>query len=221
MDHVQETHEIQIAELNKARLHFYQFLYLLFSGPMNETVLEQLKVNGNLTQLKEINKGGSLISDFIKYASHLDLQEAKEEFDRLFLGPGSIEAPPWESYYRTKEQILFGETMYLVREKYRRFGLQYRKENKEPDDHLAIELEFMIFLIESALGDNLVDILDLIDAQLGFLHDHLNCWIPKFCEKICTRSESGLYRGAALLLRDFISFDIELLIEMKEALEYV
>lgn len=42
----------------------------------------------------------------------------KLDYNRLFVGPGHIVVPLWESIYRTKEKLLFGESEITVRRYY-------------------------------------------------------------------------------------------------------
>ena len=51
------------------------------------------------------------------------LEEAKDEYTRLFIGPMSLVAPPWESVYGQKDAMLFQESTLEVRNTYRQYGL--------------------------------------------------------------------------------------------------
>jgi TorA maturation chaperone TorD len=206
-----------IQELFSARQKIYQFLYLLFSAQLTENRLKELRDLGGLDELAMLDEGGAQISGFLLTCTPVQMREEQEEFFRLFIGPDSIKAPPWESYYRSKEGILFGESTFEVRKAYRQLGLSYINENRYPDDHLLLELEFMLFLLNATEREtDLKKMFDLIEKQLDFIELHLAIWIPKFCDRITSSTESKLYNGAALLLKDFITFEIDLLRELKE-----
>lgn len=205
-----------------SRKNFYQFLYTLFSEPINEEILLELASQGDFTELKEINEGGELLAAFFEQFTKEQIGYVKEEYDRLFVGPGSIIAPPWESYYRSKEHLLFEEWTLQIRQQYHQFGLKYIKENNEPEDHLLLELEFLIFLIDLSLQEtNLKKVGAIVSSQVRFLEDHLNVWVPDFCKRIINNSNSQLYLGAAMLLEDFLNLDLRTLLEVRGALSNV
>lgn len=187
--------------------------------PSSENTFWEIANKVNLEELEEIHEGGFIVHRFFQNISNESIKMEREEYQRLFLGPGPIAAPPWESYYRSKEQLLFEEWTYQVREQYHQFGLQYIRENNDPDDHLLLELEFMIYLIDLCLKENNLERFIVINSsQLQFLENHLSIWIPYFCKRIIEETKSQLFLGAAMLLEDFISDDINTLQEIKEAL---
>jgi TorA maturation chaperone TorD len=203
----------------KARQNFYRFLQLLFFEPFTPETISQLKKDGNLQELQALDQAGQYLHQFFEQVTENQLQLEKDEFNRLFVGPGPIVAPPWESVYTSKERLLFDKTTYQVREQYHHFGLQFHGENNEPDDHLVIELDFIIFLNDLCLNESdSVKLAELFDYQINFLDLHLTQWVPTFCGKIIKNTDSFLYKGAALLLQDFIESESESLTEMKEAL---
>lgn len=204
----------------KARKHFYPLLQLLFYQPLSNQTMLQLKKSGNLQEFQNMDQGGQLLSQFFEQTCSTELQQIQEaEFNRLFVGPGPILASPWESVYRSKEHLLFDKTTYQVREQFHQFGLQFIHENNEPDDHLILELEFMAYLNDLCLQEEDSEKLaELLTKQIQFLDDHLCQWIPLFTDKIIKATNSDLYKGAGLLLHDFINFDAECLKEIKEEL---
>ncbi|WP_413309455.1 molecular chaperone TorD family protein [Bacillus sp. 1P10SD] len=210
---------MELQSLLKSRKNFYQLLRLLFQMPTRNNQYSEILTNCNLQELEEIHVGGKILSGFFQHLSNDSLKNEREEYQRLFLGPGPLAAPPWESYYRSKEQLLFEEWTYQVREQYHQFGLKYMRENNEPDDHLLLELEFMINLIDLTLLETKPDrFIELISSQQLFLEKHLTVWIPYFCKRVIQSTSSPLFLGAAMLLDDFINDDLTTLYEVKEAL---
>jgi putative dimethyl sulfoxide reductase chaperone len=222
------TASTPLLEYFNARKQFYQFIRFLFWEPLSEQSFKEICENGNLAELAQMSKGGQLLQSFFEKKTP-QLHEEQAEYQRLFVGPGPIEVPLWESVYRSKDHLLFEETTFQVRKLYHRFGLQYHKENNEPDDHLLIELEFLIYLIDSSLQELQIphqcrttphSFEDVYEAQIEFLEQHLCKWVPKFCSKMLESTESLLYQGAALILTDFIMDDLFFLLETKEELSY-
>jgi putative dimethyl sulfoxide reductase chaperone len=222
MQTVNETPISLLLDYCKARKHFYQLLQVLFYQPLTEPTLIQLKEEGNLPDLQEMGQGGQFLYQFFMQASETELIEAKTDFNQLFVGPGTILAPPWESVYRSREHLLFDKTTHQVREQYHNFGLQFIQENNEPDDHLSIELEFLMHLNDLCLNEeHHTRLVELLLKQIYFLDEHLLQWIPLFTEKIIKSAKTDLYKGAGMLLNDFLVFDIDSLKEFEEAMTNV
>jgi putative dimethyl sulfoxide reductase chaperone len=222
------TASTPLLEYFNARKQFYQFIRFLLWEPLTEQSFRDICEHGNLAELAQMSKGGQMLQSFFEKETPL-LQEEHTEYQRLFVGPGPIEVPLWESVYRSKDHLLFEETTFQVRKLYHRFGLQYQKENNEPDDHLLIELEFLIFLIDSSLRElefphhcrkTLHHFEAFYEAQIEFLEQHLCKWVPKFGTKLLDSTDSLLYQGIALILTDFIMDDLFFLLETKEELSY-
>lgn len=221
--HMSTTKEPLQAELEsyfQSRKNFYQLLQLLFSDPLEGEALMLVKENSTLQDLlSEIHEGGKILHRFFDHLSEDQINQERNEYKRLFTGPGPLVAPAWESYYRSKEQLLFEECNYEIRKQYHHFGLQNIRENNEPDDHLLLELEFMIYLADLSIQKcHTSEVIDLVLSQIHLLENHLSIWVPYFCRRIIENTTSHLYLGAAIMLEDFISFDLQSLIEEKEAL---
>ncbi|MEH7547605.1 TorD/DmsD family molecular chaperone [Neobacillus vireti] len=214
---------IELQPFLLARKNLYQILHTLFLEPTNENLLLELARMRTFDELKEFHEGGRILASFFKQLTKIEkVQLEREEYRRLFIGPGTLVAPPWESYYRSKERLLFEEWTLQIRELYHQFGVQFLRENYEPDDHLLLELEFMIFLIELSLQASEPEkIQELIASQILLHKEHLSIWIPEFCKRIMDHTNSRLYLGAAMLLEDFLDFDFTSLLEVREALENV
>ena len=70
---------------------------------------------------------------------------ASTEFTRLFIGPPSPAAAPWESFYRSQSEnpVGFGEATHQMRGLLRRAGLEVSNENNQYADHIGLELLFL------------------------------------------------------------------------------
>ncbi len=125
------------------------------------------------------------------------------DHQRLFVGPGRLLAAPYESVYLSRDHLLFEEQTLQVREAYRAFGLVAPALNREPDDHLGLELHFLAEVCLRSLdaldtGDD-----DRFDATLAahqsFLTDHVLRWAPAFLDLVTEHARTDFFRGAALL----------------------
>ena len=66
----------------------------------------------------------------------------------LFSGPQPA-AAPWESVWREKDRLLFGRSTQEVRDFYWEWGIAAERGGHEPEDHLGLELAFVLFLVQS------------------------------------------------------------------------
>jgi TorA maturation chaperone TorD len=127
-----------------------------------------------------------------------------DDYNRLFIGPGKVLAPPWESVYKTKDRLIFQEHTLEVRKWYSRFGLESETIYREPDDHIGLELIFIAHLASLGLHatenqDN-EPLKDLISAQRQFLQEHPMSWANLWCADVLEFGRTDFYRGVALLV---------------------
>lgn len=211
--------------LLKIREMVYSFLSSSFLYPPNsdqvKTILEQqlfeefpLEINTN-----DFTQGLALLQSWAKDSENRQLDEILTDLQRdytsLFIGPGHLPAPPWESVYLTEEKLTFGEPTLKVREFYLRHGLAYHKKNSEPDDHFGLEMEFMSKLIakqrqELENGQNDKEI-QLEKEQILFLQDHILKWLNQFTHDVFRHSNTDFFKGLSLFARGFITWDHEYL----------
>lgn len=122
---------------------------------------------------------------------------------RLFVGLDHVLAPLWESVYFNESHLVFQEQTLQVRAWYANFGLQAEKLNREPDDHIGLELLFVAHLAARAL--DAIDIHDdsavktLLQAQRDFLLAHLLRWGPAWAKLVKKHAQTDFYRGLAHL----------------------
>lgn len=129
------------------------------------------------------------------------IDDLRTDYNRLFIGPGTAFASPWESVYFSDERLTFQTQTVQVRNWYRRFGLVVENLYKEPDDHAGLELVFLAHVAQ--LGTEAADEFDaarideLVDAQRQFLTDHAGRWMPGWCDLIVKYARTDFYRGLA------------------------
>ncbi len=132
-----------------------------------------------------------------------DVLELARDYQRLFIGPGPLLAPPYESVHVTRERLLFEEPTMQVRAAYRAFDLVAPALNREPDDHIGLELHFLGQLCVRSLdaldaGDDFA--LDTaLAAHQSFLTDHLLVWGPDCLRAVTEHARTDFYRGVGQL----------------------
>ena len=137
-------------------------------------------------------------------ASPVSDEELEADYRRLFVGPGHMLAPPWESVHRSDEGLTFEAETLGVRAAYAEFGLQAPALNKEPDDHIGLELAFIGELAVAAL--NAAEAGD-VGGQAAVLHgasrfmaEHVSQWAPAWAVLVHENASTALYRAVGLLL---------------------
>jgi len=127
----------------------------------------------------------------------------KQDQLRLFIGIDKVLAPVWESVYFNENRLVFQAQTLQVREWYRRFGLRIERFNREPDDHIGLELSFIAHM--AVLGMQALEEGDdakfdgIIQSQREFLSQHLLCWGPAWARLVEKQAETDFYRGLAHL----------------------
>lgn len=131
-----------------------------------------------------------------------EFKNLKADQMRLLIGIDRVLAPVWESVYFNESRLVFQKQTLEVREWYASFGLQTEHLNKEPDDHIGLELSFIAHLASRAMqladGD-IKTFNELLQAQRDFLFEHLLRWGPAWAKLVKKHAETDFYRGIAHL----------------------
>jgi putative dimethyl sulfoxide reductase chaperone len=137
------------------------------------------------------------------------------DYTRLFIGPGKVLAAPWESVYLGDDRLIFQERTLRVRAWYQRFGLEAERIHQEPDDHIGLELLFMSHLatlgIQALNEQDNARFEELLEAQRGFVKEHLGAWALIWCGLVEQHAKTDFYKGLALLTRGAVSALAEML----------
>lgn len=156
----------------------------------------------------EVSRGLELLSRWSdenrKGISEDEFKAIKQDHLHLFIGIDKVLAPVWESVYFSEKRLVFQEQTMQVREWFSRFGLQAEKINKEPDDHIGLEILFIAHLVSLALqaieNDDQISLDEILQAQREFLSDHLLRWGPAWAKLVKQHAATDFYRGIAHLV---------------------
>lgn len=143
---------------------------------------------------------------------------AAADYERLFVGPDHLPAPPWESVYRTEEHLLCGAPCLEVRAAYRAAGLEVTGGHAVPDDHISFELAFMSVLCSRAAEalERGEDPEPWLSQRSAFLREHLLTWAPAFAADVQRHAATDYYRALALWLSSWLDLEASLLGETVE-----
>jgi TorA maturation chaperone TorD len=186
----EETHIIL-----ECRAHNYLFFQSVFGSEPSEKLLEAITKNENRLTFDVFNMekdspyapalyNAFLAIDALKDCVNDSLDALQSDYTRLFFGPMKLEAPPWESIYRSHKDLLFTEDTLNVRNAYRAQGFLPAEYPKVADDHIAIECAFM-----AQLAGRMKDTYQTQDSETyknalvasqQFLKEHLLVWIGSY-----------------------------------------
>lgn len=213
-----------------ARIIMYQFLAMALYEPA-ENLFAIVEQNDNISSLLEAScsllgsRGEQLTQAVLAAirgtgesleASLLDLEV---EYNRLFVGPMPPVCPPYESVFdrnRPSEDqgTMMGPTAEAMDSALRAEGLELTLDYAELPDHMAIEVEFMYYLLSRAVaGENDSGI--YLQRANTFLIEHLSQWLPGFGVKVSKESRHPFYQNIGLLLEATINSDLELVMGQK------
>jgi TorA maturation chaperone TorD len=130
------------------------------------------------------------------------------EYDRVFGLVSARECPPYETEYHSSGDPFFrAQQMADVAGFYRAFGLETSRRAPDRPDHLALELEFLAYLLlkkRLALGAWATggqERAAVCDAAVrDFFRDHVAWWVPAFAAGLRHRAGGGFYATLADVL---------------------
>lgn len=161
----------------------------------------QLLAEWPLTGTEGAERGLSLMA-----AARADAENAEAigaDHARLYGTLAVAQVAPYESVHRGEDRLVFDDHTLQVREAYRTLSLQAPRLNREPDDHIGLELEFV--------AQSCLRALDALDqnspndaeryVRLGadFFRDHLAQWAPEMLGRVVTEARTSFMAGLAHL----------------------
>lgn len=172
-------------------------------------------------QSPEIARGLRQIRDYLQQYDLIRDKAAFEQlhwdYTRMFIGPLSLPAPPWASYYLEKDKLLFQKTTLQIRILYQKYGFVAGEHiNSEADDHVGYELDFIyrlnqICLQKSARLQVPADLYENLLDQKNLIAGHMNAFVPAFTQAVAKAAATLFYKGMAQILCGYLQLDVELL----------
>lgn len=184
----------------------FKLLAVCFYEPEKDLFIEE-KLCQNLQKLLDGWASGAAkaASDMELALSNSEQEQLSVAHAELFVGPFELLAAPYGSVYLEKNRQIMGDTTIGVLKCYEDAGLTV--DEKEPPDHIAIELEFMAFLCtreaEARAAGKVTQAQKFFSMQSDFYHSFLS-WTPRLCEEMRRATDNPFYRALAECLARFM-----------------
>jgi putative dimethyl sulfoxide reductase chaperone len=122
-----------------------------------------------------------------------------DAWQRLFIGPWALPAPPWGSVWLDRESVLFGDSTLALRQWMRDNSIAFEMQQNEPEDHFGTLLLLAAWLAENGRHAE-------CDQLLAW---HLLPWSQRFLSVFAQEANHPFYRAlgqlALLTLADWQS----------------
>ena len=187
----------EIAEEDRLRADFYNFLGLLLAGPPDQMLLDQCAgLSGDDSEL------GQAIGAMARVAKVSKPNAIEREFNALFIGLGRGELLPYASYYLTG--FLNEKPLAQLRGDMAMRAITRAPNVFEPEDNIASLMEMMAGLIVGRFGAPAS-----LDDQKTFWSKHVGPWAGHFYSDLEAAEHSVFYASVGTAGRVFMEIERE------------
>ncbi len=127
-------------------------------------------------------------------------EQARRDYDALFVGIARGELMPYASFYQTG--FLHDRPLARLREDLAMLGLAVEPGHPDPEDHAGTVCEVMAGLIEGGHG-----VQQPLDVQHRFFERHMAPWLDRFFADLASAEDSGFYAAIGALGLAFCSVE--------------
>lgn len=206
--------ENEFAAVMRDRLEVYALLARLFGKEVDEELLSVLRTSPVFEGDDDGWYGALGLMQGYLAKPEASVLELARDYAKAFCGAGSTKrnsAYPFESVYTSENGMLMQEARDEAMAWYRRFGLGKSEAWHDCEDHVALEFEFMGYLIARTLeaderGDERA-VEELLEAQRDFSVEHLANWVPHFAWDVDHKASTDFYRGLARFASQYVKRD--------------
>jgi anaerobic sulfite reductase subunit A len=210
--------------VNRNRCGVYTFLAKMYEREVTTELLRELSSSsspliqiGDLGELEKgkLKEGFQTLRGYLQGLAGRNLEEVRlelaAEYADLFLGIAGKPPHPSESVYSSNDHLVMGKARDEVLDFYRKAGLEKVKEFTEPEDHIAIELNFMALLCQRTVdvleGNDKKKANEYLRIQKDFVEKHLAQWVPQLAKDVLEQAEVDFYKGVAMITDGFIEME--------------
>jgi len=171
---------------------------------LGEGYLDRLQSLKSILPKRSLDSLGQIVSTIKSFPDGESLyQHLEEGYVRLFISAkGGIVAPLYESCYEFQGAPLMGKAATEMKERFEAKGLAISENIKEPPDHLAIELEYLYFLLDTGWHE---EDEDLVAEASKFVGATMLPWVSVFKEKLAHEKICRFYPLVARILVEVLN----------------
>ena len=200
-------------KINDAVLEGIEIMCRVFWGPDLESCRHMIE--GNFFQSFEIilskteAKPSVILDNINSLINRFDTDQSlfhhlNECYVRLFVNnKEGITAPLYQSCYEFENAPMMGKPAVKMKKRFKSKGLSIADNLNEPPDHLAIELEYLYFLLENGWTnkDN-----ELVAEAVAFAGESILPWVIQLRNLLKNETICSFYPLSASLLVAILSF---------------
>ncbi len=152
------------------------------SLPEMQTLAQALRDFFSSTDADALAAASTRFAPVETLPDNINWQAEEYAFNRLFVGPQAVPAPPYSSVYLEAEPRLMGNAAADMREILQ--ALSLAAPEGQPDDFIACELEawgMLTLLLRPECGDPLR--VHAREALAWLVDEHMALWLPAFAER--------------------------------------
>ncbi|WP_299238767.1 molecular chaperone TorD family protein [Sulfurihydrogenibium sp.] len=202
---------------NQGRINMYAFISRLLIEEVDENLLEKIKNNPDLLELFPNTKEWESFKT--KSTKELIDEDLNVDYTTVFI----LNAYPYESVFMNDEGHINPTPTNPTLQFYLEHGyeIDLNKTRVLSPDHIAVELEFMITLIQEQLKAYSMNDQEgekkALNLQKEFMENHILQWAPIYLMAARDMSETPFYYDVCQMALDFIMTDYEYILEQLEA----
>lgn len=202
---------------NQGRINMYAFISRLLIEEVDENLLEKIKNNPDLLELFPNTKEWQTFKT--KSTKELIDEDLNVDYTTVFI----LNAYPYESVFMNDEGYINPTPTNPTLQFYLEHGyeIDLNKTRVLSPDHIAVELEFMITLIQEQLKAYSMNDQEgekkALNLQKEFMENHILQWAPIYLMAARDMSETPFYYDVCQMALDFIMTDYEYILEQLEA----
>ena len=213
-----------VATLLAGRAYVFSLLHKLLGAEPTRELLDVVSSEESLAALalfESDSEAAKKLKDVLASCKDLDAEAAKSEYTRLFLGPDTLIAPPWDSCYTARERALFQTSTLQVRSWYQQYSYVPAGYPSHPDDHISLMMHFLALTTERVgqclESDLMCGYRSLLEGQKLFEKNHILNWMDAYCADMDKSETNLLYPQLVRAMAGFIAYDQQAIGELLAA----
>jgi anaerobic sulfite reductase subunit A len=206
------------------RENLYRLLGRIYKVEVDQPLLNQLKGMCFPAESGEVGlgKGYRMLEEYLRHPGWDPLTDLAVDYAKVFLGAGMISenaaAYPYESVYTSPKRLIMQDARDQVVAAYRAKGMNKAETLDFPEDHIALELEFMAYMCHETqhvlITQDWATVACCFKEQMDFLTQHLLNWVPVFCADVEKFAGTEFYKAVAQITKGYLRLECVILEDM-------